>query len=804
MTDVLRFSTPDLEMLIWTNSIDRQQRTLTSALQKRRSGTTSINDTYPLKFKPAQTLQQLEILEAVPSDFKSEKLFSTIQSSVPIFFENTNYLIEINFQNSISDAKINHKNNRINSNFRFVKASSKRAAHLAGALNTGNDIGWFTLPLEYEQSGKLKKLSISIEVLPIKLDLQRDLPVMYQAIDNEFPLWRFSLLNPTEQAVSQSAQRGYFPILWLANFKRLREKFEHGLRVIIQAPHARLQTFAMHKRADRLKGRISSRLEERVQEDLRYGLTDKRYRVEQKRLSVDTPENRFIKSIVKATHRRLLSIETKLRNAHEKGELQDLSESFLNEIRTWREPLITAERQSFLKDVGDVAALQRESLVLQQKTGYNLIYSVWQELKFYLDAFDSQTTVSMKSIAEIYEVWCFLELRRILVEDLGFVEVYKKKAVLKLNNGIEHSLTDGFAGSFEFKRVADGLVARLAHEPSIRTNGVNLRSYLVEQRPDIVLQVEFPNSKKHLIWVFDAKYRLKNKSTQVAWSADEVDEDDLVPDDAINQMHRYRDSIIRLTKSEYLQSESKSRPVVGAFALYPGYFEQSQRQNPYQESISEIGIGAFALLPSAPNSGLQNAWLSDFLKEQLSPSAVSSPENSHSLLEEEIHTREPTRIPLHGMQQVLYPDLVLTAALGSDSDRANNYYESFAAGTARHYHIPVRTFGLVFQQHIIAELRFLAIMASHLEYCSIHHVWPIRRVQKMKRCDIPFEKTGKISDSDELYYVFTLGFPLTLPSAISNTPSNSFRASLKLTTLELIEGATTMSELKTVYPEALA
>lgn len=77
-----------------------------------------------------------------------------------------------------------------------------------------------------------------------------------------------------------------------------------------------------------------------------------------------------------------------------------------------------------------------------------------------------------------------------------------------------------------------------------------IKSYLNTQKPDILLEVLFPN-KQRFIWLFDAKYRL---------SSDDK-EDDLVPDDAINQMHRYRDALVWAK-----QDEGKSRPV---FELTP-------------------------------------------------------------------------------------------------------------------------------------------------------------------------------------------------------------------------------------------
>ena len=108
--------------------------------------------------------------------------------------------------------------------------------------------------------------------------------------------------------------------------------------------------------------------------------------------------------IVTQSKRQLAEFEQRLRTSNSAPDRQRLSDEFLNELHSWQKPLQKVLNQSFLKDVGSFAGVNGESLVLQQKTGYSAVYRVWQELKFYLDIFDGQANISMKSVAEIYEV----------------------------------------------------------------------------------------------------------------------------------------------------------------------------------------------------------------------------------------------------------------------------------------------------------------------------------------------------------------------------------------------------------------
>src|SRR5690625_7982486 len=102
----------------------------------------------------------------------------------------------------------------------------------------------------------------------------------------------------------------------------------------------------------------------------------------------------------------------------------------------------------------------------------------------------------MRSVADIYEIWCFLTIKKLLTHELGF-ELRSPAAARALYRGeFQMELVDGLAGAFEFER-ADGVRARLAQEPLFRHDGHPMRSYLLPQKPDIVLEVSI-HSKRDL------------------------------------------------------------------------------------------------------------------------------------------------------------------------------------------------------------------------------------------------------------------------------------------------------------------
>ncbi len=822
MQEFLNLQTEQFEFTVCCNDIDKRKQAYLKTLFKRGQIACSSLDLgeqqqldlaastlsadgfgrkFVIRFSPDLFIEEpvrLKGLHILCTEGQKQKLIL----DEPLFFENMQYQFEWVFFNNVESARLTHRSELLNEGFGFRAANSSKGSKFArfiGIVNTGNDVGWMSLPLEYVVDGQIKKVNISFEVLPTKMDLYQDLPAMYRAIDNVFPLWRFSLVGKTGQDTSKSTHRGNFPLMWLANFAQLRSRFEQGLKIIAQAPHSRLLTHERHVRADRLKGRLPYKLGVKVKEDLANGQYDRRYRVGKKKLDVDTPENRFIKKVVLGCKNNLARFERNIQKHNKKTDgTQRVSDAFLAELGQWQQPLKKMLGQGFFKEVGDFSGLNSESLVLQQKTGYSAVYKVWNELKFYLDAFASQNEISMKSVAEIYEIWCFLTIKQILEEHLGFKVVHSKKQSLKLNTLFEYRLKDDFAGAFEFLRI-DGVKARLVHEPIFTKTSDNIRSFVVNQEPDIVLEVTFPQpTKKSFVWLFDAKYRIKTE--QGLSDKNDVSKCDFVPDDAINQMHRYRDALIRISKDQ------KSRPVFGAFALYPGYFDQVKNNNPYQEAINQIGIGAFALLPSMTGSSEGYAWLLGFLKEQIGGDPVSEGDYDLEALSDQLYMQEAARIPYSGMQQSLYPDLIMTAALGGDEGRAKEYFEAFENGTAKWFHLPEKTFLSEYKRHIVNEILYLAladIPETNPGFKKISKLWPVKKVGLLPRSEINMDQAGKLESKDELYYLFELGKPLYLKSHVDGIKNSPYRATMKLTTLGKLEKARIFSELETVYPEAV-
>lgn len=693
MPELLRLKTSDFEFSVWTSDIQRKVDVWRSMLQKRSSGPSHAIIT----LEPAVEAEIVCPSSGCTCEYDENGLLHAVTLDQPIFFENTSYQCEWCFDNNVSRACLYTRNRVLYNAFRFVESRSGQSPRLTGNLDTGNDVGRMVLCVRYESGQVSRSCSIAFTVLPLKMDLDNDLPAMYRTIDDVFPLWRFSFSSKTESEVSKGSRSGDFPLMWLSVFADLRVKLVKALNIIVQAPHNSLVKVHRHRRAEECDGLISQRQSEKIRNDLLAGRVDRRYLVEAKRLSVDTPENRFVKMVVQRSVRRLEDFRKRIVDSMRINEQLPVSKLFINELTDWIVPLKKMLNTSFFGEIGRFDGTGSESLVLQGRVGYRTIYQIWSELKFYLEAFRKCHTISMKSVSEIYEIWCFLTISKILQNDLGFKLQERQRCALELNKFQEYQLRDGMAGAFSFARESDGVLVRLCHEPVFRSSTREIRSYIVSQKPDIMLEITFPQidgKKRKFIWLFDAKYRIMDSGESFA--------EDLVPDDAINQMHRYRDALIHLSgRDPEVELVRKSRPVFGAFVLYPGFFDQQNQINPYSEAIKEVGIGAFALLPTPANGMDGTLWLRTFLQNTIDGVAGMGVRQRI----EAISSGDPVRIPSTGIERGLYKDLMLV--LPASLRRQDGYIEVpklFFKPESGKFVDPLRL------NNVVAEVRFVAFV----------------------------------------------------------------------------------------------
>ncbi len=273
----------------------------------------------------------------------------------------------------------------------------------------------------------------------------------------------------------------------------------------------------------------------------------------------------------------------------------------------------------------------------------------------------------------------------------------------------------------------------------------------------MLLEARFENQTT-IRWIFDAKYRIEDDHGV-----------DQAPADAINQMHRYRDALIHIDKTGD-QWQEKSRPILGAYVLYPGWFDENNDTQPYVDSIQDVGIGAFPLLPGQPN-----LWLKKFLTEQfgmgITYDEYVTPEADKFFVE------DSARIAMTGTYLRRYHDLAMVAFIAGAKGRDAAYMQRFVDGCAAWYHVPVSPHPQrSISYHVMQETKFCALAAYDKDEKKkvLKFIYEVEAVSIVKRSELTVDQAGVVKDSSELYWLLKLGPATELPHQVTIAARRKF------------------------------
>ena len=528
-------------------------------------------------------------------DIKTNKLEKLENSNThPLIFENKDYFVDFTFHNKdeIDKPRIFTKSKDVEEKFLYRQGIGL----LSGTINFGNDIGKSNLILRYTKSNSIREITFDFEVFPTKLNYKSDYNKIIQDIQEEYPYLVLDFLKRTYNSF-KSGNTPNTDLIWWQVFGGLYKDFLISSKFILTKPHSRITRQTKYVKADRIQKWTSALEEEYYQFK---SIPNKNYRSEYKILSTNTPENRFFKHAVLQTKKRYQKVKKFILHKFE----GKLAHEFKNELSKIEKELNVISINPFFRTIEDFKGIKQESLVLQKATGYSTIYKSWIMLNSGLKFLDGIQKIELKNIADLYQIWCFLEIKKLLQEILE----KKKPDDVELGNpqidDFVYKIEKGVKSRVSFIN-NDGEAIDLFHDFHKDISELqNLKSYTVSQKPDIVLRITKSDLKENyvLTYLYDAKYRLA--------SDDKEDSPDLPTEDSINQMHRYRDAI-------YFENKSRDRPlktsdlskkyfpekeVIGGYILYPGDGTLDQFQdkgiNPYYVSIEEVNIGAFPLRPN--------------------------------------------------------------------------------------------------------------------------------------------------------------------------------------------------------------
>lgn len=306
-------------------------------------------------------------------------------------------------------------------------------------------------------------------------------------------------------------------------------------------------------------------------------------RVEETRIesNVDVPENQFVKAFLGQALRiveQMRACMVALGDGH-------FSRRILADCDALDRLLGPLRRHALWDEISEMRRIPAESQVLQRRRGYREILRHFVRLRLTarlpLRSEATKRLLEIKDIAELYEMWSFFEVERLVTLGLdrppievGVPEVSDLKAHLG------RGLRVAWEGGVE-------LFYNLSYSRSRQD-----RSYSLALRPDIVLRI--PKGSGQGDHLFDAKFKVRRLADAVQ-TADDVDEAEQSDERRgefkhadLYKMHTYRDAI------------ACARSV---WILYPGsefrFFDEVHGciENVEAVSQSASGVGAIPLRP---------------------------------------------------------------------------------------------------------------------------------------------------------------------------------------------------------------
>ncbi|RHH45782.1 DUF2357 domain-containing protein [Phocaeicola plebeius] len=503
-----------------------------------------------------------------------------IEKNVPaqsVFFENTDYPIWVDFKDYVKEARFGSTLENDNERFTFHRHI------LAGYLNYGNEIGRSEIKLVYKVGNEIRRFSFSFEVLSYKLDYHKHWKAIVEDIEKEYRMLSLDYMRRTFHGFAPDKNGETPEIIWWSIFADEQQKFIKACKNIIERPRHRLHGRKTYLRADQLTF-IPTSIENEVAE---HRLNPAHlYCVEEQVTTNDTQENRFLKFA-------LLQISAKYEQLKKQIEkLKGVSEVMRLDMQTVAMSFKRLNSHPFFRTVGRFKGFTQESLVLQKASGYSQVYRTWNILRRAYSLNDGMYRLQTKDIATLYEIWCFIEVSHIVKEQLHLAdEDLEHRNRMEMNGLFTWELGKGEHSRILFKK-DDVELAELVYNPKSTekdSSSVGIKELViptVPQKPDIVLRLTKNDLQEGMkfTYLFDAKYRIDGKVNGV----------DVPPDDAINQMHRYRDAIYYKDYS----SDALKKEVIGGYILFPGDGASVDvEMSRFYKSIDKVNIGAFPLRP---------------------------------------------------------------------------------------------------------------------------------------------------------------------------------------------------------------
>lgn len=474
------------------------------------------------------------------------------------------------------------------------KITSSKDVNAVKLLNAGftfkNQVGLTSFKILSPSGEDIFKLQT--EVFPQKMDYKSDYKAIIEDISKIVHNLTYAILRDTYQKAKPKVVGHTTEIEWWNILDTLYQALMKSFDIIRKNPKHNIVAEQKIESIDRIK-RHSSKNRVWLQRNTKYISSNPANGIElikdkyvshalslKKKIIYDNYENRFVKFAANQTIYRLISFRKELERTHliEETTIASKVDQYIGRLSGFL-------MQSPFNEVGEFEKQNHFSTTLTKAAGYKDFLQIHLLLQKGLDILnDDIFKIESKDISQLYEYWCFLKLTEIIMRLSNFEIRYQD--LIKLDTGkFKVDLKVGNQSEIQFKNTANEEITIFFNK---EFNRGGKKTFTYSQKPDHSIKFTKEGYDKPFWFIFDAKYRFNENE-------DNYD----VPDDAIGQLHRYRDAILHTEFNAADTSYKTTIKNLGGIILYP-YPEKEEQylSSKYFKSIDEVNIGALPMLPS--------------------------------------------------------------------------------------------------------------------------------------------------------------------------------------------------------------
>jgi predicted component of viral defense system (DUF524 family) len=497
-------------------------------------------------------------------------------------------------------------------NNRVVNKSKVRGSNhlLAGQFSFDDEVGETRIELR-DFSNKLI-FELNTEVFPQKMDYKSDYKAMMADISEIIQNLAYDTLKDTfrrskARLKGQSTENEWWNILdalfdqLIINLGVIKRQPKHEIikndkvLPIEKIRNASKKNIDWFRKNSQYSNSNRQGINVTTEKSFSHALSSKKY------VTYDTYENRFIAWAVRNIIEQLRQYKKYIETAVGSNDFSPL----INRLKMYQSRLQGILHENPFNEVGKFEKRAHFSTSLTRGSGYRDFMHIYLLLTRGLEISENDIfKIEQKNISTLYEYWCFLKLVQILKEqnasEIDYQDLIKVRA-----NKFQVELQKGKSSRVTFKKEETGETTTIYFNREFKREGKKVFTY--NQRPDYSIEFKKKGFEKPFWYLFDAKYRFDE-------SSESKNNFYNVPQDAIGQLHRYRDAILHTepTNSTYRGAIKN----LGGIILYPYPLSEKEFENNiYRQSIAHVNIGALPFLPS--KSELVSDLLNELINKRL-------------------------------------------------------------------------------------------------------------------------------------------------------------------------------------------